>query len=65
MLTRPLWCADARLEAVGVYGDGWDEGIERTRERAVIIKRPKSQMPLRGPLDIDVREKKVLATVDR
>jgi hypothetical protein len=27
--------SDARLEVQGVYGDGWDEGVERTRGRAI------------------------------
>ncbi|KAJ9098901.1 hypothetical protein QFC19_006240 [Naganishia cerealis] len=55
----------ARLEVQGVFGDGWEEGIERTRERAVVSKRRESRVP---PARSDVLaedERKALAKVDR
>lgn len=55
----------ARLEVQGVFGDGWEEGVERTRERAVVSKRRESRAPMaRGDILVE-EERKALATVDR
>jgi hypothetical protein len=56
--------ADARLEVQGVYGDGWDEGIERTRERA-IVKRRTSDPPAQRGDTLSEKEKQALSRVDR
>lgn len=55
----------ARLEMQGVYGDGWEEGIERTRERAVVSKRRESLPPLARSDELVEEERKALAKVDR
>jgi hypothetical protein len=55
----------ARLEMQGVYGDGWEEGIERTRERAVVSKRRESLPPLARSDALVEEERKALAKVDR
>lgn len=56
--------SDARLEVQGVYGDGWDEGIERTRERA-IVKRRESDPPTRPGDGLGDEERQALGRVDR
>ncbi|KAJ9107386.1 hypothetical protein QFC21_000836 [Naganishia friedmannii] len=55
----------ARLEVQGVFGDGWEEGIERTRERAVVSKRRGSRAPLARSDILVEEERKALAKVDR
>ncbi|KAJ9123325.1 hypothetical protein QFC22_001524 [Naganishia vaughanmartiniae] len=55
----------ARLEAQGVFGDGWEEGVERTRERAVMSKRRESRAPLARSDILVEEERKALAKVDR
>ena len=56
--------SDARLEVQGVYGDGWDEGVERTRERA-IMKRRTSDPPAQRGDGLGENERQALARVDR
>lgn len=56
---------DARLEVQGVYGDGWEEGIERTRGRAVMDGRRESQLPPAKNDTLSEQERKALAKVDR
>lgn len=60
-----MYDSDARLEIQGVYGDGWDEGIERTRERAIAAQRRQSVMPGMKGSDLEPREQEVLGKVDR
>jgi hypothetical protein len=52
------------LEVQGVYGDGWDEGIERTRERA-ILRRRNSDPPTQKGDKLDAKERQALSRVDR
>ncbi|KAL7413329.1 rab-GTPase-TBC domain-containing protein [Mrakia frigida] len=54
----------ARLDVVGVSGDGWEEGIERTRERSKLNR--KSVARFGKEVDgIDELEKKMRGTLDR
>ncbi|GHJ86016.1 hypothetical protein NliqN6_2418 [Naganishia liquefaciens] len=55
----------ARLEVQGVYGDGWDEGVERTRGRAIKDDRRSSQaIPAKSDA-LSEQERKALSKVDR
>ncbi|KAK4688988.1 hypothetical protein P7C73_g1125, partial [Tremellales sp. Uapishka_1] len=54
----------ARLEVEGVFGDGWDEGVERTRERAQVGNR-KTLMPPCRTGDVGEKEREFLANLDR
>lgn len=55
---------DARLEAEGVHGDGWEPGVERTRggpsqgKRATIFEAEKSR-------EVGEAERDFLASLDR
>lgn len=56
---------DARLEVQGVYGDGWDEGIERTRGRGIMDQRRESRLPPSKNDTLPDQERSALAKVDR
>lgn len=56
---------DARLEVQGVYGDGWHEGIERTRGRAILNGPRESQLPATKYDTLAEEERRALAKVDR
>ena len=55
---------DARLDAEGVHGDGWDPGIERTRGGPSATKRNTLALPLRGG-DVNPKEREFLHSLDR
>lgn len=57
--------SDARLEVQGVYGDGWDEGIERTRGRAIKDDRRSSQVLPSKSETLPEQEREALGKVDR
>ena len=54
---------DARLEAEGVYGDGWDPGVERTRGGPSQGRR--ATLHAANYLGVDEKEKAYLANLDR
>jgi hypothetical protein len=56
---------DARLEAMGVYGDGWEAGVERTRggpskasKRATVFEEDRER-------EVSDKERQFLASLDR
>lgn len=56
---------DARLEALGVHGDGWDSGVERTRGGpSNASKRSTVNEPDRDK-EVGEKERKFLASLDR
>lgn len=54
----------ARLDVVGVAGDGWEEGVERTRERSKLNRKSVARFG-KEPDGIDELEKKMRGTLDR
>ena len=55
---------DARLEAEGVHGDGWDPGVERTRGGPQAGKRATMyEAHVNG--DVGETEREYLASLDR
>ena len=55
---------DARLEAIGVHGDGWEAGVERTRGGPSTSKRSTVMEPDRERVVSD-KEREFLASLDR
>jgi hypothetical protein len=61
---RLMELVDARLEAEGVHGDGWDPGVERTRggpssgKRATVLEASVEK-------DVSDEERAYLANLDR
>ena len=67
----------ARLDDQGVYGDGWDEGKERSRDGIILRLDPDRDLPPKSPkphphqlaipndLDLAAKADKVLRRVDR
>ena len=57
-------CVDARLEAEGVHGDGWDPGVERTRGGPSVGKRA-TVLEANKIGDVGEAERGFLANLDR
>ncbi|WWC71665.1 uncharacterized protein I206_105623 [Kwoniella pini CBS 10737] len=56
----------ARLEKEGVHGDGWDQGVERTRGGPAIVSGKRATVyPAAKSGDIGEQERQFLASLDR
>jgi hypothetical protein len=63
--SRYVLIVDARLEALGVHGDGWEAGVERTRGGpSNASKRSTVNEPDRDR-EVGEKERKFLASLDR
>jgi hypothetical protein len=55
----------ARLEVTGVTGDGWEDGVERTRERSKLGRRSMLFPHSTSADGLDEKEKDMRSTLDR
>lgn len=68
VLVKILICflsADARLGSEGVHGDGWDQGVERTRGGPTMADKRVTVFPAAKAGDIGEKERQFLASLDR
>ena len=56
---------DARLETLGVHGDGWDAGVERTRGGPSNASKRSTVDELDRDREVGEKERKFLASLDR
>lgn len=56
---------DARLESEGVFGDGWDPGVERTRGGPSMASKRQTVLEPRRGSEVGDKEKSYLASLDR
>lgn len=56
---------DARLGGQGVHGDGWDQGVERTRGGSTMADKRMTVFPAAKTGDIGEKERQFLASLDR
>lgn len=56
---------DARLGGEGVHGDGWDQGVERTRGGPTMADKRVTVFPAAKAGDIGEKERQFLASLDR
>lgn len=56
---------DARLSGEGVHGDGWDQGVERTRGGPTMADKRVTVFPAAKAGDIGEKERQFLASLDR
>jgi hypothetical protein len=57
----------ARLELIGVPGDGWEDGVERTRERSKLNRQSVARSPTDtlGGGQLDEKERRMRGQLDR
>lgn len=60
-----LISTDARLGGEGVHGDGWDQGVERTRGGPTMADKRMTVFPPSKNGDIGEKERRFLASLDR
>ena len=56
---------DARLEALGVHGDGWEAGVERTRGGPSNASKRSTVNEPDQDKEVGEKERKFLASLDR